>query len=582
MESKSQAGQMGGTEPKLTNLRAKKMLNAKGCDGCATTQLSQTDPVLFLPTVPSRRTKPIWMTDIPSFELPGQGELPPDRPVPLDQWSNPAGIRSSYSLPSDRRRVARRQDPIKSLEVLKLQKKRKEEFRKALINLIMQGKAEAPVGPIEAMEADVPTANMDPNLSSNEVDMFRYFYYIHNGVDVNEVTPLTPDVVHRILNLMPESLKKGHCAMIEKLVDEICDDFILNTKKSILDFVLRRGEVAKMPLTPVMQELNVIPQPWHGSVIANKRRILKSLRMVNPCITEATNIWFDEFARRDVLVKARRCFFSKHRDDASPSTEMLLLQAWRCRFSKFGEVAFPGAEMLLLRARRCCFSRRGDVASPSTEMLLLQARKCCFSGQSRRSCFSRRGNVSSPARRGEVASPSTERLLLQARRCCFSKYGEVASPARRGEVVFPVAEMLLLQARRACFSRRGNVASPGAERLLLQVRRGCFSSQARRSCFSRRGNVAAQGAERLLLQARRCCFSGQAWRSCFFRRGNVASPARRGEVAIPGAEMLLLQARRGCFSRRGEAAPPGAEILLPQARKCCFSNPYVRNFYRRN
>ncbi|RUS72901.1 hypothetical protein EGW08_019336, partial [Elysia chlorotica] len=295
MESKSM-GTIGQPDAKPTNLRAKKMLNAKGCDGCITTQLSQTDPVLFLPTVPARRTKPIWMTDIPSFDLPGQGELPPDRPVPVDQWSNPAGIKSSYSLPSDRRRVGKRQDACKSLEALKQQKKRQEQFRKTLINLIMQGKSEAPVGPVEAMEAEIPAANIDPGLSTNEMDMFRYFYYIHNGVDVNEVTPLTPDVIHRILNLMPEHLKRGHRVMIEKLVDEICDDFILNTKKSILDFVLRRSGEAEKVLTPVMQELNVIPQPWHGSVITNMRRILKGLRIVNPCITEATSIWFSEFA----------------------------------------------------------------------------------------------------------------------------------------------------------------------------------------------------------------------------------------------------------------------------------------------
>lgn len=296
MDSKSTGG-MDGTEKKLINLRAKRMSNAKSC-GCITTQLSQTDPVLFLPTVPAKRTKPIWMTDIPSFQLPGERELPPTKPVPLNKWNQPAGpeICTSYNVPSERTRVARQQDRSKSLEALKVQRKRHEQFRRALITLIMQDKKEAPQGAIESMEADVPTVGMDPNLSTNEMDMFRYFYYIHNGVDVNEVTPLTPDVIHRILNLMPDYLKKGHRATIEKLVDEICDDFILNTKKSILDFVLRRGGVKEKELTPVMQELNVIPQPWHGSVIINKGRILKCLRMVNPCITQSTDIWFNEFA----------------------------------------------------------------------------------------------------------------------------------------------------------------------------------------------------------------------------------------------------------------------------------------------
>lgn len=61
--------------------------NDKECQGCTVLGVSQMDPVYFLPTVPMKRAKPIWMTDQPSFILSDNGVLPPDKPKPLSLWS---------------------------------------------------------------------------------------------------------------------------------------------------------------------------------------------------------------------------------------------------------------------------------------------------------------------------------------------------------------------------------------------------------------------------------------------------------------------------------------------------------------
>lgn len=304
--------------PKLTSLRGRVMRNDKECDGCSDLTLSQNDPVLFLPTVPSKRAKPVWMVDQPNFSLPGKGELPPDRPVPLSQWSTTARVDGAGRLPSEetRPRSTRAQQKTQhGLTSLQESRKRQKAFRKSLLTIIMQGKPGPPVGPIETMDISAATTEGGAALTSQEADLFRYFYYIHNGVDISDVNPLSDEVIEKILNRLTESLKKDQAKCIEKLIDEIKEDYLLNTKKSIMDFVLkdpRKLTEAEKERDSEMSELDVVPQPWHTSLILYKRKLQQNLCLVNPCIRQAIDIWFSDFADMRFIV----CSDFKARDEA--------------------------------------------------------------------------------------------------------------------------------------------------------------------------------------------------------------------------------------------------------------------------
>uniref|UniRef100_A0A2C9JUK5 Dynein axonemal heavy chain 7 n=1 Tax=Biomphalaria glabrata TaxID=6526 RepID=A0A2C9JUK5_BIOGL len=280
---------------KLNNLRGKAMRNDKECEGCSFLTVSQMDPVYFLPTLPMKRAKPIWMSDQPLYVLTDHGYLPPTTPKPMNLWTQDR--EELQDEREDKKVIGRRQSMKSGLVQMQESRKRQEAFRKSLLNIVMQGKSGSPEAARESTSTS-PKVEKGSKLSSSEVDLFRYFYYIHNGVDVNDVQPMSDAVIGNILNRLSANLKKGQSKTLDRLCDEIKEDYILNTKKSILDFVLRdpRKQIIDVKeMSKEMKELDVVPQPWRLSLLTNKDKLQKTLCLVNPCIRQAVEIWFSDF-----------------------------------------------------------------------------------------------------------------------------------------------------------------------------------------------------------------------------------------------------------------------------------------------
>ncbi|KAH9495152.1 Dynein heavy chain 7, axonemal, partial [Bulinus truncatus] len=269
--------------------------NDKECEGCSLLTVSQMDPVYFLPTLPMKRAKPIWMTDQPLYVLSDQGYLPPTTPKPLSLWSSEKD--ELREITEEKKTIRRGQNLKTGLVQMQDSRKRQESFRKSLLNIVMQGKSGSPGANVDS-SSECPKIEKGSKLSSNEVDLFRYFYYIHNGVDVSDVQPMSEIVVGNILGRLSATLKKGQSKTLDRLCDEIKEDYILNTKKSILDFVLRdprkQSEDSK-EMNKEMHELDVVPQPWRQTLLINKEKVQKILCVVNPCIRQAIDIWFSDF-----------------------------------------------------------------------------------------------------------------------------------------------------------------------------------------------------------------------------------------------------------------------------------------------
>ncbi|XP_059158476.1 dynein axonemal heavy chain 7-like [Physella acuta] len=279
------------------NLRGRSMRNDKECEGCTVLGVSQMDPVYFLPTVPMKRAKPIWMTDQPSFILSDNGVLPPDKPKPLALWSCPDKYETVDDDFEEKKPIRQRRSTKQGLLALQESRKRQEAFRKSLLSIVMQGKS----GTTEPDDSEAGGQRLEKRTSfgQNEVDLFRYFYYVHNGVDVSDVQPLSEQVIKNIIGQLSPQLKKGQAKTIDKLCNEIKEDYILNTKKSILDFVLkdpRKQMEDPKELNAEMKELNVVPQPWHQNLINYKAKLHKNLCFVNPCIRQSNDIWYSEFS----------------------------------------------------------------------------------------------------------------------------------------------------------------------------------------------------------------------------------------------------------------------------------------------
>ncbi|KAI4465685.1 dynein axonemal heavy chain 7-related [Holotrichia oblita] len=154
-------------------------------------------------------------------------------------------------------------------------RRRREEFRKRLVNLIV------------SKDEDISEISSNEIPNAEEREILRYYYYIRHGVDTIHVAPLD----QKVLNKWTDTLAAN--------VHEMKEDFMVAVKKAIVDFVLRDPSFVESLTSefdsPQRRELAEMCVTWKGNFAEVRNKMQRIIHVTNPCIHSLIDLWYSRF-----------------------------------------------------------------------------------------------------------------------------------------------------------------------------------------------------------------------------------------------------------------------------------------------
>ncbi|KAI6653735.1 Dynein heavy chain 3, axonemal-like [Oopsacas minuta] len=131
----------------------------------------------------------------------------------------------------------------------------------------------------------------------------RYYRYIHVGIPLSAIYPMPADTLVRVENdRLPVKISKDTelLDMIQKLRDEISEDYEFTLKKIIVDYILLDPcEMSRLGIKyvpkPFPQRVIRAPVPWHNQLTQSKSKIDTHLFLTNPVVTRIQNLWDNKY-----------------------------------------------------------------------------------------------------------------------------------------------------------------------------------------------------------------------------------------------------------------------------------------------
>uniref|UniRef100_UPI00358E354F dynein axonemal heavy chain 7-like n=1 Tax=Myxine glutinosa TaxID=7769 RepID=UPI00358E354F len=125
----------------------------------------------------------------------------------------------------------------------------------------------------------------------------KYYYYIHHGIDTEDVAAMKEVWVIHILELVPQHLKKW-ADMIKELLEEMQDEYLFSMKKATVDFVLSDPDGThqkKGAVYPHREELKTTF--WKESFQTARNTLSKKLHTYKPSMIALVLLWDSSYRK---------------------------------------------------------------------------------------------------------------------------------------------------------------------------------------------------------------------------------------------------------------------------------------------
>lgn len=144
------------------------------------------------------------------------------------------------------------------------------------------------------------TSNEDSKIKLERRER-RYRRYIQHGIGTEHIAPLQQTSINHILALIPNRLKKNFKELLQSLLSEAQQEFIVGVKIAVVEYVLHDAVPSKLDTTT--NGLNSI-QRTEQAVAARARKqktqktqiyIRRNLHTINKCIAQILDLWHKSF-----------------------------------------------------------------------------------------------------------------------------------------------------------------------------------------------------------------------------------------------------------------------------------------------
>ncbi|XP_076249285.1 dynein axonemal heavy chain 7 [Calliopsis andreniformis] len=181
---------------------------------------------------------------------------------------------------------------------------KREDFRARLIKMLTKD-GEKRKFCCELNEIEKGKEEITDLVTEQDKDILRYYYYITHGIDDVYVGSMDRNLLEGILKMVPHKWQKKFKELIARLVKEIKEEYALNVKKSVIEFVI--GDLLHPPLhqsamfEKSVREAIVFPVDHSIKFQWNKAKVERTIMLYCPAVQRIVDYWYKEFSDRKLI-----------------------------------------------------------------------------------------------------------------------------------------------------------------------------------------------------------------------------------------------------------------------------------------